>query len=121
MMFGKKAAIRKYIKKLPDELSRRYGGSGPYTRAQVEKTVHDLRLSKRHLPYAYLLFCNEKMLEELGIDASGAERMANTVRDAARPSASGLPLGVLLAGSDSGPGDSGGGGDIGGDAGGGCP
>jgi len=50
-MFGEKAAIKKYRKKLPSELAKRYGGRGSYTEAQVSSTVANLGLSKWHIQY----------------------------------------------------------------------
>jgi hypothetical protein len=63
-MFGKKSAIRKYKRKLPPELSKRYGGIGPYSQLQVERTVKDLKLSFCHISYAYLMYCDLKKLPE---------------------------------------------------------
>ena len=48
---------------MPDALSKRYGGSGPYTPAQVEKTIADLRLDRRYLYYAYLMYCEREKLD----------------------------------------------------------
>ena len=62
-MIGEKSAIRKYQTSLPVELSKRYGGSGPYTQAQVEVTIEDLGLSNKHIKYAYLMFCDQQSLD----------------------------------------------------------
>ncbi len=61
-MFGEKSAIRKFWKKLTPELSKRYGGRGPYTQAQVDTTIDSLRLNKKYIQYAYLMFCEEEVL-----------------------------------------------------------
>jgi hypothetical protein len=45
---------------LPEALSSRYGGSPPYTPAQVKRTVSDLGLNEHYDEYACLLFCDEK-------------------------------------------------------------
>ena len=54
-------AVEAYLLDLPEELKKRYGGSGngPYTAAQVEKTIADLKLSSDHVQYAIAVFCDE--------------------------------------------------------------
>lgn len=94
-MFGKKEAIRKYAKKLPGELSHRYG-SEPYTQAQVKKTVEDLRLSREHIQYAYLLFCEREVLYEEGVGDKGVEEMLEVSRIAAGSGVAGLVCGALM-------------------------
>ena len=64
-MFGKKSAIKKYIKRLPAELSKRYGRSNKYTEGQVKTTVQDLGLNKKYIGYAYLMFCGQIVADEL--------------------------------------------------------
>ena len=73
-----KKAIQEYVLKLPDELKRRYGGSGngPYTQAQVEKTVADLGLSADHVEYALAMFCESSaLMDALARDHHAAKRV----------------------------------------------
>ncbi len=78
-MLGEKSAIRKYRAKLPEELSRRYGGKGPYTEAQVSKTVSDLRLSDRYIQYAYLMYCHDEVLEQYGLAGEKLQDMLGVI------------------------------------------
>lgn len=94
-MFGKKSAIRKYLKVLPDELARRYGGSGPYTPAQVERTVLERNLSTRHIHYAWLLFCEREVLYREGIEDSTADKMLQFADNASSTGIKGLMLATL--------------------------
>ncbi len=97
-MFGKKSAIRKYLKVLPDELARRYGGSAPWTRAQVATTVRDRNLSERHIQYAYLLFCQREVLYDEGVDDSAADKMLEFAGDASSTGLKGLMFGAFVDG-----------------------
>lgn len=97
-MLGRKAAIRKYLHKLPSELAKRYGGGGPYSVGQVSTTVNDLRLSKKHINYAYLLFCSDSDIEGLGIDHPALDKMYAIAQTSAGPGLAGLCMGLLVAG-----------------------
>ncbi|WP_366492143.1 DUF6559 family protein [Alcanivorax sp.] len=57
------SVIQKYQQLLPDALPNRYGGSLPYSPAQVCRTVSDLGLNEHYAEYACLLFCDEKALD----------------------------------------------------------
>ncbi len=113
-MFGKNSAIRKYQKKLPSELTKRYGGKGPYSEGQVNTTVAELGLSKRHIQYAFLLYCEQRVLVERGLDESVISNMLAVVATASAG-------GIFAVSSDAmfGSGDGDGGGDGGGGGGGG--
>lgn len=78
ILIGEKSAIRKYKLRLPSELSRRYG-SGPYTEAQVKSAVADLRLSSRHIQYAYLMYCQEEVLEQYGLVGEKVQSMLSSI------------------------------------------
>ena len=94
-MFGKKKAIKKYVKKLPGELSHRYG-SGPYTQAQVKKTVEDLGFSREYIQFAYLLFCEREVLSEEGVSDKEVEEMREVSSKAAGAGVAGLVSGALV-------------------------
>jgi hypothetical protein len=64
--FGKKRAIKKYLKNLPTALRQRYGASEKYTDGQVHTTIEHLGLSQRYIEFAYLMFCGEQALIEQG-------------------------------------------------------
>ncbi len=80
-------AVKAYIRKLPPELKSRYGGSGngPYTSAQVERTITDLGLSTEHIDYALLLFVEgeaaEAILESKPEVANGLFNMLHKLSD----------------------------------------
>lgn len=78
-MFGKKSAIRNYNAKLRPELSIRYGGIGPYSKSQIDVTVHDLKLSKRHIQYAYLIFSDVNELDNSVLRKESIPTMQETV------------------------------------------
>ena len=82
-MLGEKPAIRKYRRKLPSELAKRYGSSGPYTRAQIDTTIRDLRLSRRHVHYAYLLYCDGSALPSSEFPQTAIDRMHTVIAGAA--------------------------------------
>ena len=104
-MFGKKSAIRKYQKLLAPELLQRYGGA-PYTPTQVEVTVKDLKLSKKYIKFAYLIFCNSKQLNKNVLDLHEKDKMLKIISTA-------VGGGIIGAAADSfaGGGDGGGGGE----------
>ena len=79
-MFGEKHAIRKYHSKLPEELSRRYGGRGPYTEGQVTTTVKELGLSDRFVQYAYVMYCHEEVLDQYGLAGEKLQTMLTRER-----------------------------------------
>jgi len=109
-MFGRKSAIRKYRQKLPAELSKRYGGTGPYTPEQVRATVDDIGLNHRFIHYAYLMYCSQAAIAGQGIDASAADEMQTEIDQLSSGGLLTSPLDVI-AGTDAdggGPGDGGG-------------
>ena len=71
-----------YVEKLPDELKKRYGGSGEYgyTEPQVRKTIDDLKLNKKHIQYAILIFCGESVLRDQGVDSESILDITNFLR-----------------------------------------
>ena len=71
-------AVEAYLLELPEELKKRYGGSGngPYTAAQVEKTIADIDLSNDHVRYAIAVFCDEETISRsLTADAQILDRL----------------------------------------------
>ena len=62
-----KSPQRKFRRKLTPELSKRYGSKGPYTRAQVETTIRELRLNDKYIRYTYLMFCEQEQISESAI------------------------------------------------------
>lgn len=78
-MIGEGSAIRKYQKKLPVELSKRYGGSGSYTQAQVDITVKELGLSSKHIKFAYLMFCEQKEWDANFFSSDIIEKMNSAI------------------------------------------
>lgn len=101
-MIGKKSAIRKYKKKLAPELSRRYGGNGPYTEAQVKTAVNDLGLKHRFIHFAYLMYCSQAELARQGIDDASANDMHATIEKATAASIFTAPLNVIFGSGDDG-------------------
>lgn len=113
-MFSEKSVIRKYRRKLTPELSKRYGGSAPYTQAQIDTTLRDLRLNTRYVQYAYLMFCEQEVLERENISESVLDRMHETIVAAIGGGIAAVPIDALFGGADGdggGFGDGGGGGD----------
>lgn len=62
--YFRKKAIRKYVSKLPSELSKRYGGheNTGYTIAQITTAVEELKLSMKYIDLALAMFCDEETL-----------------------------------------------------------
>ena len=110
-MLGESATIRKFRKKLTPELSKRYGGSGPYTQAQVETTVRELRLNDRYIRYAYLMFCEHEVLEQEQVSESTILKMEDVVAAAVGGGIAAMPIDAIFGSGD---GDGGGFGDGGG-------
>ena len=73
-MASETAAIKQYINKLPEELSSRYG-TAPYTQGQVDRTVNDLRLSDKFIRYAYLIYCEQKVLQDQHVTPAEIQKM----------------------------------------------
>lgn len=109
-MFGKKSAIRKYQNKLPAELSKRYGGNGPYTPEQVKATVDDMGLNHRFIHFAYLMYCSQAAIAGQGIDASAADEMRAEIDQASSGGLLSAPLDGIAGGGDGDGGGIGGGG-----------
>lgn len=115
VMAGRSAVIRKYHRKLAPELGRRYGGSGPWTLAQVDATVRELKLNDRFIRYAYLMYCEREVLAREQLPESDIARMHDTVAAAVGGGLAVAPLDVVFGGVD---GDAGGlGGGFGGEGG----
>ncbi len=64
--YFEKRAMKKLVATLGPALRRRYGGSGPYTFEQVQRTIEDLRLNKKYADFAYFIFCDESSYEKWG-------------------------------------------------------
>ena len=116
-MSRRDAAIHKYQRLLPEALSSRYGGSPPYTPAQVMRTVSDLGLNTHYDEYACLLFCDEKALETAVFTEEKIADMREVVASALGKGASLVPVAgpfaIAVGGafdSDCGSGGDGGGG-----------
>ncbi|WP_085297003.1 DUF6559 family protein [Cognaticolwellia mytili] len=114
-MFGKKSTIRKYKHKLRPALAKRYGGSKTYTKGQVDKAIDEMGFDKRHIHYAYLMYCDVATSTANTPDNESTESMNNTIT-----SISGVGIfGAFFGSSSYSGGDDGGGGFGGGDGGGG--
>ncbi|WNC69925.1 hypothetical protein RI845_07250 [Thalassotalea nanhaiensis] len=114
-MFGKKSTIRKYKYKLRPALAKRYGGSATYTKAQVDKTIDEMGFNKRHIHYAYLMYCDIATYNANTPENESTELMNNAIA-----SVSGVGFfGAIFGSSFASGGDGGAGGDFGGDGGGG--
>ena len=100
-MIGQSSAIRKYQKKLPTELSKRYGGSGPYTQAQVEKTIDDLGLNRRYIRYAYLMYCERENMDREIFTDDVVEKMNGAIAAAVSGGIVAAPMDALLGTTDS--------------------
>ena len=113
-MIGKGSAIRMYQRKLSPELSKRYGGPDSYTPAQVERTIDDLGLSRKYIRYAYLMYCEQEMLDREIFSQESIERMNATIAAAAGRGIVAAPIDSLFSSSSNdgiGFGDGGGGGE----------
>ncbi|MEJ2680754.1 MAG: hypothetical protein P8176_03635 [Gammaproteobacteria bacterium] len=99
-MLGERLAIRKYLRKLPPALSKRYGGSGPYTPNQVAKTVDDLKLNERYIRYAYLMYCERSRLDRDTFTDDAVDVMLNTIALAAGGGILNASLNALRGGAD---------------------
>ena len=112
-MLGESATIRKYRKKLTPELSKRYGFNGPYTQAQVDTTVRELRLNDRYIRYAYLMFCEQEVLEQEQVSESAILKMQDVVAATVGGGIAAWPIDAMFGdggGDGGGFGDGGGGG-----------
>lgn len=103
-MFGKKAAIKQYRKHLQNALLQRYGGGAPYSVAQVDRTIEDLKLNRRYAHYAYVMYCDNQLLQ--GKEFS--EKQINDMQDTITTVASGGILTAIGLSLVSGDGDGGG-------------
>lgn len=74
-MFGKKHAIKKYAQKMPAELATRYGNQAKYSEAQVRRVIDDFGLSKKHISFAFVLFCTDEALGELGLEGEPFQKL----------------------------------------------
>ena len=61
----KKRALKKYIILLPKELKQRYHGSPYYSEGQIEATIKKLKLSKKYLKYAFVMFAEPQNRSEI--------------------------------------------------------
>jgi Family of unknown function (DUF6559) len=66
--------IKKFLKTLSPALKQRYGGSGPYTYGQVQKTIEDLKLDKKYSDFAFFIFCDEDQYEKFGFHLEEVKR-----------------------------------------------
>lgn len=117
-MFGKRSAIKSYLRHLTPELEQRYGNKGPYTQKQVGILIKDLGLSHRHIHYAYLIYCDrETVMMQNDISQSQAYSMHEYIDAVASGGfLASLFLGAFSGGSNSGySGDDGDGSDGGGE------
>jgi len=105
-MAAQDSAIKSYLNKLPGELSKRYGGSGPYTEGQLKTTIEELRLNDRYIRYAFLMFCSEEVVASQGVDSDAVVQMTNEISKVSESGGiAAAPLGALFG---SGEGDAGG-------------
>jgi uncharacterized membrane protein YgcG len=120
-MFGKKAIVRKYKYKLAPALAKRYGRSATYTKGQVDTTVDVLGLNKKHIRYAYLMYCDAAIYNANIAPNESIETMRDTVNSVATTGVFGaLFYSSLYSSGEYGSGDDGGSGyGGGGDSGGG--
>ncbi|KPM85376.1 DUF6559 family protein [Pseudoalteromonas lipolytica] len=94
-MFGKSSTIRKYKYKLRPALAKRYGSSVTYTKAQVDKTIDVMGFNKKHIHYAYFMYCDIATYKANLPEGESLESMNNTITNI-----SGIGvLGVLLGSS----------------------
>lgn len=118
-MFGKKSTIRKYKYKLRPALAKRYGGSATYTKGQVDTTIAEMGFDKKHIHYAYLMYCDVATFKENTPANESTDLMHNTINNVSGMGFLGSLFGLSYF-SDSGCGGSSGDiGSSGGDAGGG--
>ena len=89
-MFGKSSTIRKYKYKLRPALAKRYGGSVTYTKAQVDKIIDVMGFNKKHIHYAYFMYCDIATYKANLPEGESLESMNNTITGV---------LGVLLGSS----------------------
>jgi hypothetical protein len=113
-MFGKNSAIRKYKYKLRPALAKRYGGSAKYTKGQVDKTIEHLRLSNKHIQYAYLMYCDEETFNTHKSSTESTGSMSDTITTATGFGFLGPFFGSIIYGSGSNDGGGFGGSDGGG-------
>jgi hypothetical protein len=67
----KRRAMKRYLQAMPQALAQRYGGSGFYTRGQVEATLGALNLPTQHVAYAFVLFMSPSdAAQAIGHDAT---------------------------------------------------
>lgn len=78
-MFGKNSTIRKYKYKLRPALAKRYGGSATYAKGQVDKTIDEMGFDKRHIHYAYLMYCDVATFKANTPVNESSESMNNTI------------------------------------------
>jgi hypothetical protein len=115
-MFGKKSTIRKYKYKLRPALAKRYGGSANYTKGQVDTTVDEMGFDKRHIHYAYLMYCDVATYKANSPENESTESMNNIITSVSGVSIFGALFGssYYSGGDDGGSGSGFGGGDGGG-------
>jgi len=65
------AAVRRYLTRLPPMLLKDYGHRGPYRPLQVEATIcRHKGFSRRFIPHAQALFCDEASVRAAWRDAA---------------------------------------------------
>ena len=113
-MFGKKSTIRMYKYKLRPALAKRYGGSETYTKGQIDKTIDEMGFDKRHIHYAYLMYCDVATFKANTPDNESSESMNTAIASVSGIGFFGAIFGSSFSsgdggGSDFGSGDGGGG------------
>lgn len=77
-------AIKKYARKMPPLLRKRYGKSVTYTHGQIRSTAEVARLPAAYLYYGYVMFMTKEAFDqlpaEIGVDCDYAA-MKQTVAD----------------------------------------
>tara|TARA_R100000789_G_scaffold63144_2_gene59962 strand:- start:326 stop:679 length:354 start_codon:yes stop_codon:yes gene_type:complete len=96
MAKNKMKLIDQYQRLLPASLSQRYGGSGPYTMAQVERTMEHLRLDRTCIYYAYLIYCEKAALDPEIFTDQAVANMSQDIDAASMPGAGVGPLASLF-------------------------
>ena len=75
----KKRAIHQYQTRLPQALKKRYGGNGPYTKAQVQRTLEQHRFNTRFVEYAFFLHCGTQALLDQGYVPEQLDLLSDTI------------------------------------------
>jgi len=110
-MLTDKSRILKCLRSLGPQLSQRYGGKRPYTKAQVDSTFDAEKYNKKYIRYAYLVYCDAQTIEREEIPSQEIEKLSSIVGVAASSgAAASFPIDSFFGFSDSGGGSFGDGG-----------